>query len=97
MKWKFLYHILILYTVITFGYCCNKYNWNPFLTKTSPHLAILILARGGSKGVHLKNIAKVNNIPLIRISLDSIKNVNFVHSVWVSTDHINIFQEAEEV
>ncbi|KAA0724661.1 N-acylneuraminate cytidylyltransferase B [Triplophysa tibetana] len=49
-----------------------------------PHRAALILARGGSKGIPLKNIKVLAGVPLIgwviRAALD----------VWVSTDHDEI-------
>ncbi|XP_010867452.4 N-acylneuraminate cytidylyltransferase A isoform X2 [Esox lucius] len=54
------------------------------------HIAALILARGGSKGIRLKNIKMLAGVPLIgwvlRAALDS-KQFN---SVWVSTDHDEI-------
>uniref|UniRef100_A0A8C1QHR1 N-acylneuraminate cytidylyltransferase n=1 Tax=Cyprinus carpio TaxID=7962 RepID=A0A8C1QHR1_CYPCA len=54
------------------------------------HIAALILARGGSKGIHLKNIRMLAGVPLIgwviRPALDSA----VFDSVWVSTDHDEI-------
>ncbi|KAL1275749.1 hypothetical protein QQF64_035372, partial [Cirrhinus molitorella] len=51
------------------------------------HIAALILARGGSKGIPLKNIKMLAGVPLIgwviRAALDS----GVFDSVWVSTDH----------
>lgn len=50
------------------------------------HIAALILARGGSKGIPLKNIKVLAGVPLIgwviRAALDS----GVFDSVWVSTD-----------
>ncbi|XP_055062917.1 N-acylneuraminate cytidylyltransferase B-like [Misgurnus anguillicaudatus] len=55
-----------------------------------PHRAALILARGGSKGIPLKNIKVLAGVPLIgwvvRAALDS----DVIDSVWVSTDHDEI-------
>ncbi|XP_065147479.1 N-acylneuraminate cytidylyltransferase B-like [Paramisgurnus dabryanus] len=59
-----------------------------------PHRAALILARGGSKGIPLKNIKVLAGVPLIgwvvRAALDS----DVIDSVWVSTDHDEIEQVA---
>ncbi|RXN19766.1 N-acylneuraminate cytidylyltransferase-like protein [Labeo rohita] len=56
----------------------------------SRHIAALILARGGSKGIPLKNIKMLAGVPLIgwviRAALDS----GVFDSVWVSTDHAEI-------
>lgn len=61
------------------------------------HLAILILARGGSKGIKLKNLAVVGNKTLLEISLQEIKKISHtVDSVWVSTDHVKIAQTADK-
>ncbi|XP_056307814.1 N-acylneuraminate cytidylyltransferase B [Danio aesculapii] len=58
------------------------------------HRAALILARGGSKGIPLKNIKNLAGVPLIgwvlRAALDS-----DVDSVWVSTDHDEIERVAK--
>lgn len=59
-------------------------------------MAILILARGGSKGIILKNLAKIGNKTLLEISLKEIKKANYnVDSIWVSTDHEKIGALAE--
>ncbi|XP_016327164.1 N-acylneuraminate cytidylyltransferase-like isoform X2 [Sinocyclocheilus anshuiensis] len=59
-------------------------------TDDSRHIAALILARGGSKGIPLKNIRMLAGVPLIgwviRAALDS----GVFDSVWVSTDHDEI-------
>ncbi|XP_016344261.1 N-acylneuraminate cytidylyltransferase-like isoform X2 [Sinocyclocheilus anshuiensis] len=56
----------------------------------SRYIAALILARGGSKGIPLKNIKMLAGVPLmgwvIRAALDS----GVFDSVWVSTDHDEI-------
>ena len=45
----------------------------------------VILARGGSKGIHLKNIVNLNGKPLIWYSIDTSLKSN-VNETWVSTD-----------
>ncbi|RXN19765.1 N-acylneuraminate cytidylyltransferase-like protein [Labeo rohita] len=61
----------------------------------SRHIAALILARGGSKGIPLKNIKMLAGVPLIgwviRAALDS----GVFDSVWVSTDHDEITRVAK--
>lgn len=69
--------------------CCTR---NPFLQ--DKHTAALVLARGGSKGIPLKNLQKVGNRTLVQISLDTIKSVKLFDSIWVSTDHHLIAEEA---
>lgn len=61
---------------------------NPFLKDI--HLAALILARGGSKSIPLKNIAFVGNRTLLERSLSAIKATEGFTSIWVSTDHHKI-------
>ncbi|XP_051974567.1 LOW QUALITY PROTEIN: N-acylneuraminate cytidylyltransferase A [Xyrauchen texanus] len=61
----------------------------------SRHIAALILARGGSKGIPLKNIKMLAGVPLIgwviRAALDS----EVFDSIWVSTDHDGIERVAK--
>ncbi|XP_061769061.1 N-acylneuraminate cytidylyltransferase A [Nerophis ophidion] len=58
------------------------------------HVAALILARGGSKGIPLKNIKKLAGVPLIGWVLRAAVDSNMFDSVWVSTDHDTIEQVA---
>ncbi|KAJ8249778.1 hypothetical protein COCON_G00229940 [Conger conger] len=59
------------------------------------HIAALILARGGSKGIPLKNIKLLAGVPLlgwvVRAAIDS----QVFDSVWVSTDHDEIEKVAK--
>ena len=59
-------------------------------TAPSPHIAGLILARGGSRGVPLKNLAPLGSKPLLCWSLGSMLEFGKFDSVWVSTDHSGI-------
>ena len=52
-----------------------------------PHIAGLILARGGSAGIPLKNVAPLNGRPLISYALTETLKADCLDSVWVSTDH----------
>ena len=53
------------------------------------HVAGLILARGGSTGIPLKNIAPLCQQPLLSWALNAMKNFKRpgFDSIWVSTDH----------
>jgi len=57
---------------------------------SSPHIAGLVLARGGSKGITLKNLAPLGSKPLISWCLQSMLEFGKFDSVWVSTDHEGI-------
>ncbi|CAM4565050.1 unnamed protein product [Leuciscus chuanchicus] len=56
----------------------------------SRHIAALILARGGSKGIPLKNIKMLAGVPLIGWVIRAARDSDVFHSVWVSTDHDEI-------
>lgn len=60
------------------------------------HLAVVILARGGSKGIPLKNLAKIGRKSLLEITLNELKNVEGINSIWVSTDHPGIAEVADK-
>ncbi|XP_072931656.1 N-acylneuraminate cytidylyltransferase [Epargyreus clarus] len=49
-------------------------------------IAVLILARGGSKGIRLKNLQKVGDASLIARAICTAKEAGF-YDVTVSTDH----------
>lgn len=57
-------------------------------------MAALILARGGSKSVPLKNLSKIGNLSLLASTLKTIFETEGFSSVWVSTDHELIASEA---
>lgn len=53
------------------------------------------MARGGSKGIRYKNLAKIANVTLLGNTLRIINNCqNCFAEVWVSTDDESIAQEA---
>lgn len=56
----------------------------------------LILARGGSKGIRLKNIVRVGNQTLLGRALDTIRTFERFNGVWVSTDNELIADVAEK-
>lgn len=56
----------------------------------------LILARGGSKGIPLKNLAKLNSESLLQRTLEVINKSGLFENVWVSTDHPLIAVEANK-
>lgn len=49
--------------------------------------AAIILARGGSKGIKLKNLVKINGKPLIYWTIKSCLKSKKIQSTWVSTDN----------
>lgn len=57
-------------------------------------MVALILARGGSKGIPLKNLVNINGLSLLARSISIIKNSNAFADIWVSTDHPLIGAEA---
>ncbi|XP_028914534.1 N-acylneuraminate cytidylyltransferase [Ornithorhynchus anatinus] len=61
-----------------------------------PHLAALVLARGGSKGIPLKNIKPLAGVPLIGWVLRAALDAGVFQSVWVSTDHDEIEKVARQ-
>ena len=61
------------------------------------HVAGLILARGGSQGIPLKNITKLHSKPLLAWSLGAMKHFGRFDSLWVSTDHALIAQCASSM
>ncbi|XP_006814772.1 N-acylneuraminate cytidylyltransferase-like [Saccoglossus kowalevskii] len=60
------------------------------------HFAALICARGGSKGIPLKNIKILAGQPLISWALRAAVDANVYDSIWVSTDHPEIARIASE-
>lgn len=56
----------------------------------------IVPARGGSKGVKLKNIRKLNDIPLIGWVAKVINNISYIDRSVVSTDHNDIASIAEQ-
>ncbi|KAM5169901.1 N-acylneuraminate cytidylyltransferase isoform 2-T2 [Mantella aurantiaca] len=60
------------------------------------HLAAVILARGGSKGIPLKNIQRLAGKPLLAWVLRAAIDCGRFNSVWVSTDHDEIEQVAKQ-
>ncbi|XP_043943726.1 N-acylneuraminate cytidylyltransferase isoform X2 [Protopterus annectens] len=65
------------------------------LTTTEGYFAALILARGGSKCISLKNVKNLIHLPLIGWVLRAALDAEVFDSVWVSTDHSEIAKVAE--
>ncbi len=53
-------------------------------------ILILIPARGGSKGIKLKNLRKINGISLLEHTINFAKGLNIADKIIVSTDHKKI-------
>nr|XP_016924340.2 N-acylneuraminate cytidylyltransferase [Drosophila suzukii] len=56
----------------------------------------LLLARGGSKGINLKNLAEVGGLSLLARTIITIKNSSCFKHIWVSTDDKRIAFEAQK-
>ena len=55
---------------------------------------VVVPARGGSKGIKLKNLSRLNDKTLIEHTADIIKRCDFIDETVVSTDHELIKREA---
>lgn len=53
---------------------------------------IVIPARGGSKGIKLKNLRKINKKSLLQITIDFAKSLRFADQITVSSDHSKILE-----
>lgn len=65
------------------------------ITNNTKAITGLILARGGSKGIPLKNIQRIDGVTLLGIALTALQQSKIFQSIWVSTDHPLIAEEAE--
>ena len=59
-------------------------------------ILVVVPARGGSKGVKLKNIRPINGVPLVALVGRVVKQLLYVDRAVVSTDHPEIAKIAEE-
>ena len=57
----------------------------------------IILARGGSKGIKLKNLFKINKKPLIYWTIKRCLGSKKISSVWVSSDSEKILNYSYKV
>lgn len=60
------------------------------------NILAVIPARGGSKGIKLKNLKKVGNISLVAHSIEFLKQFNNIKRIFVSTDHDMIIKESKK-
>ena len=60
------------------------------------NILCVIPARGGSKGIKLKNIYRVNGKPLIFYTLNFVKNISFFNEIVISTNQKKIKKVCEE-
>lgn len=90
----FLKIIMMMSFFSPFHYCHVQCHDN--FSNASFSVVALILARGGSKGIKLKNIQKIDGVTLLGISLTEIQRTSLFESIWVSTDHEDIAIEAEK-
>ena len=64
------------------------------ISNSTTAVTALILARGGSKGIKLKNIQRIDGVSLLGLSLTAIQETKAFETIWVSTDHQAIADEA---
>lgn len=71
-------------------------NWRPTSSErpTSYQVAALIPARGDSKGIPLKNLAKLNGQSLLEIAIAKARESRFINRIIVDTDNDEIKREA---
>tara|TARA_B110000503_G_scaffold135950_1_gene217433 strand:- start:463 stop:1167 length:705 start_codon:yes stop_codon:yes gene_type:complete len=62
--------------------------------KNNKKILCVIPARGGSKGIPLKNIQKIMGKTLIKITADCVKKINLIDKCILSTDNQDIANEA---
>ena len=56
----------------------------------------VIPARGGSKGIPLKNLKKINGVPMVKLAAQVASSVEFIDRIVVSTDNEEIAEAAVE-
>ena len=59
-------------------------------------ILVVVPARGGSKGIKLKNIRTINGVPLVSLTGHVVKQLSYVDRAVVSTDHSEIARIAEK-
>lgn len=59
-------------------------------------ILVVVPARGGSKGIPLKNIKPILGIPLVAMVANVVKNIPIIDRAVVSTDHPEIERVAKE-
>ena len=59
-------------------------------------ILVVVPARGGSKGIKLKNIRTINGVPLVSLVGHVVKQLSYVDRAVVSTDHAEIARIAEK-
>jgi len=60
------------------------------------NILAVIPARGGSKGIPLKNLRKVGGVPMVKLASQVASSVEFIDRIVVSTDNEEIAQAAIE-
>jgi len=59
-------------------------------------ILVIVPARGGSKGIELKNIRQLNGIPLVALVGRIVRQLDYYDRAVVSTDHPDIARVARE-
>ncbi len=81
---------------VKFSAIKNTNNSTKRLMLKGQNILIVVPARGGSKGVKLKNIRRVNNVPLVAQVGNIVNQLPYVDRAVVSTDHPEIAEIAKQ-
>lgn len=60
------------------------------------HILVVVPARGGSKGIPLKNLREINGIPMVGLVGKIVADIPMIDEAIVSTDHEQIAEVAEQ-
>lgn len=93
--------MMLIFSIVLLSFlsaaCCLPYLFcTDDISNSTAAITALILARGGSKGIKLKNIQRIDGISLLGISLTNLQQSKKFETIWVSTDHEEIAKEAEK-
>ncbi|CAO1337305.1 unnamed protein product [Diamesa serratosioi] len=88
MHFPFVFLLTLVQSISTHKLCFDR------ITNNTKAITGLILARGGSKGIPLKNIQRIDGLSLLGIALTAMQQSKIFQTIWVSTDHPLIAEEA---
>ena len=64
--------------------------------KSKKKFIAVVLARGGSKEIKLKNLTNINKKPLLYWTLRACKKSQFIKNIWISSDHKAILEYSKK-
>ena len=81
--------------VLTLGFAAGFRHVLTDPVRMNPQAIAIIPARGGSKGVPGKNLRRVGGRSLVERAVDACRAARLVHTIYVSTDDVEIAARAE--